>query len=339
MKIVFVVGNSRSGTTMMAHILGRHSAIFAFEELHFFEELWQPVAEQQALPVEEATALLARLLANQRQGYYSAGDPSLYAAEAHTILDQLSGERTPTTLFAAFLAYETARHAKQIACDQTPRNVYYLRHILGDYDQAYIVNMIRDPRDVLLSQKSRWRRRFLGADIPLRHTLRVWAGYHPVTISLLWRSGIRAADAFAAHPRVHHLRFEDLVSQPQQQLTELCNFLDIDFEPDMMNVAQSNSSHLSEKSGKSGIDSGAADRWRHGGLSNTEIYLCQRTVAAEMTKHGYDMAPVSPSVTGMIRQALSWVVKTPLALILNFNRSRNLVAALGKRLGLAGTAQ
>lgn len=36
---IFIVGNSRSGTTMMGRILGNHTDVFTFHELHFFEQL------------------------------------------------------------------------------------------------------------------------------------------------------------------------------------------------------------------------------------------------------------------------------------------------------------
>ncbi len=338
-KIIFVVGNSRSGTTMTARILGRHSAVFAFEELHFFEQLWQPDAEQRPIRPDEGTVMLSRLFAHQRRGYYEAGDPSDFAGEARRLQNSFPDVLAPADLFATFLAYETARNGKRIACDQTPRNVYYLGQILDIYDQAYVINIVRDPRDVLLSQKNRWRRRYLDANIPFRQTARVWAGYHPVTMSVLWRSGVRAGDAFAGHPRVFQMRFEDLVTQPQAQLVNLCDFLGLDFEAEMLNVAQSNSSHRSDRTGQIGIDAGTAGRWRQGGLSDTEIYVSQRMLAAEMTRHGYDVEPVAPSALGGARLALLWAVKTPLALALNLTRSRNLASALSKRLGLAGAAK
>ena len=40
--MVFVVGNSRSGTTMMGRILGNHPDVYTFGELHFFGQLWSP---------------------------------------------------------------------------------------------------------------------------------------------------------------------------------------------------------------------------------------------------------------------------------------------------------
>ena len=39
---LFVVGNSRSGTTMFARMLGRHPSVHTVSELHFYEELWLP---------------------------------------------------------------------------------------------------------------------------------------------------------------------------------------------------------------------------------------------------------------------------------------------------------
>ena len=38
-KKFFVVGSSRSGTTMMGRILNNHPDIFTFHELHFFEKI------------------------------------------------------------------------------------------------------------------------------------------------------------------------------------------------------------------------------------------------------------------------------------------------------------
>ena len=35
-KMIFVVGNSRSGTTMLGRMLGRNSRVYKFPELHLF---------------------------------------------------------------------------------------------------------------------------------------------------------------------------------------------------------------------------------------------------------------------------------------------------------------
>lgn len=37
---IFIIGNSRSGTTLMGSILGLKREVFTFKELHFFSYLW-----------------------------------------------------------------------------------------------------------------------------------------------------------------------------------------------------------------------------------------------------------------------------------------------------------
>ena len=40
---IFIVGSSRSSTTMMGRILGNHNQIFTFKEIHFLEPYGQEV--------------------------------------------------------------------------------------------------------------------------------------------------------------------------------------------------------------------------------------------------------------------------------------------------------
>lgn len=70
-KIIFVVGNSRSGTTMLGRILGRASDVFTFNVLHFFEQMWQPQIPAERIKQETAIEYAARLMAVQRDGYYT----------------------------------------------------------------------------------------------------------------------------------------------------------------------------------------------------------------------------------------------------------------------------
>jgi len=179
-RMIFVVGNSRSGTTMMGRILGAHPSVYTFGELHFFEQLWSPADEDRRLSRAEGGRLAARLLSVQRQGYLSRANPERFQEEAGEMVASAQSEMTPAEVFGAFLFYEAAKNGKKVPCDQTPRNVFYLREILELYPEARVINMIRDPRDILLSQKGKWKRRFLGAgSIPLREALRAWVKLPP----------------------------------------------------------------------------------------------------------------------------------------------------------------
>jgi omega-hydroxy-beta-dihydromenaquinone-9 sulfotransferase len=333
-RLIFVVGNSRSGTTMLGRALDGHGSVFAFNELHYFEQMWNPGNDPKPIGYKASVARVARLLTIQHDGYYSQKKPDEYAQEASAIVDQIPTPVTPPDLFDAFIDNELSRQGKSIGCDQTPRNLYYLDELLHLYRDARVVVIVRDPRDVLLSQKNRWKRRRLGAgNTPRWNALRTWAGYHPITISMLWRSGIAAGDRVIDHARVATVRFEDLASDPEAALRKVCDRIGLDFDPAMLDVPRVGSSHEHDKPDEKGIDSTAAGRWKHGGLTRTEIAVCQRIAGESMQKHGYELEPIKASALAFVWYRVTWVCKGALALILNLHRSRNLFEALRRRLG------
>ena len=334
MTSIFIVGNSRSGTTMMGRIVGKHPQVFSFHELHFFGELWTPQEQQTPMKPEESAQLMARLLCIQRDGYLTQGDPQVFLAEAQAIVQDLPPEkRNPATIFETFLLYESQQHQKLIPCDHTPGNVFYINEILELYPDAKIINMIRDPRDVLLSQKGKWKRRFLGAKkIPLQEALRAKINYHPVTISKLWNSAITAGAKFAQHERVYSLNFEELLQNPETKVREICDFVGLSFEPSLLEVPQIGSSTASDTPKKTGIDASKAGNWRKGGLNSTEIFLCQKITEEYRQKYNYEAIAVQPNYLAIATSIISLPLQLALALLFNLKRMRRIVDTIKRRL-------
>lgn len=331
--MIFVVGNSRSGTTMLARVLGRHQRVFAFNELHFFEQLWHVHQKPQTIGADRAVRLAARLLTIQRDGYYTQRDPKDYYEEAPRIVDNIEPPITPPKIYEAFIDYETARHDRPLACDHTPRNLFYLGDLLALYPEARGIVVVRDPRDVLLSQKLRWKRRFLqDTPMPWWNTARTWAGYHPITMSLLWRGGVRAGDRVSAHPRVSIHRFEDIVQKPQDEVALICRFLELDYQPQMLEVERIMSSHEPDQPDQVGLDANAVGRWRSGDLSSTELAISQHITRDAMRKYGYPVEPRKPSPFELAWTMVTWGVKSAVAFILNLGRAKRMITAIRRRL-------
>jgi hypothetical protein len=103
--------------------------------------------------------------------------------------------------------------------------------------------MIRDPRNVLLSQKNKWKRRFLGAkNIPFVESLRAKMNYHPITISKLWMANTNHMKDYISRDEIKRVKFENIMRHPKQCLEEVCNFLGINFQEDMLQIPQVGSS-------------------------------------------------------------------------------------------------
>jgi hypothetical protein len=334
-EMVFVVGNSRSGTTMMGRILAGHPEIFTFHELHFFEELWDPGQRASSISAERAADLFARLISIQREGYFRQGDSEHYLPEARQALASGGTPASGADVYRLFLMHETAIHDRKIACDHTPRNVYYLEDILGLFPGAFVVQMVRDPRDVLLSQKNKWKRRFLGGEqIPYWEALRAWANYHPITMSLLWRSGVEAGARWESHPRVTTVLFEELLRDPEHQVQAVCRALGIDFVPDMLKVPQVGSSLGRDRPQERGINPDVTQRWKQGGLLPAELVLSQRITRKSMRRYGYASEPARASILAIGWLVITFAMKAGLAFLLNVRRMRNPLHAIYRRSGL-----
>ncbi len=329
---VFIVGNSRSGTTLMGTILGCHSSIFRFEELHFFEELWSATDDQASCSKQEAVDLAARLFDIQRNGYLTRGDWHEFLEESEMLLRNLPKPLSPAKIFQAFLEYEAQLQGKDRACDQTPQNILYIREILKHYPNAYIVHMVRDPRAILLSQKNRWRRPFLSESIPIKEAIRYWLNYHPITMSQLWKANVCTANQFVDDKRMITLRYEDLLCNPEAEVEKICRFVGVTYSCDLLNVPQMNSSSQRDQPDQRGIDKNRADSWKKGGLSTTEMFWCQYINSAVMDRHSYEAEDISPNPIFLLVSAAFFPIKLFLAILFSLKRMRNLGEAIKRRL-------
>jgi hypothetical protein len=332
MTHVFVAGNSRSGTTVTAKMLGRHSHLHTLPELHFVEELWLP-SHDGVLSTDEAVELADRLLHNARRGYH---EPYRHGADIALARCLTAGMASPHPhdVLVAVLTSEARRHGKTGSVEQTPRNVYFLGDLLSRLPSARAVIVIRDPRDVLLSQRNWWRRRWRGSRVPLQTTIRRWTSYHPVTTTLLWRSGVRSGDAWASLPGVTVIRFEDLVADPKSVLTRLLEQLGLTFEGGMLEVPRISSSNRPDprtEHPEYGLDPSVVG----GGLrdlSATELWLCQLLTRRERSAHGYVDVGVRPRPLALLGHLVSLPLKAGAGLALNTRRTRSLLQTVRRRL-------
>ena len=337
-KMIFVVGNSRSGTTLMGNILGNGPEIFTFEELHFFDHLLSSTSPSDPISMGTAEFLAAKLLSIQASDCLTPQNPKVFTEEATKVVSRSPKEQiSASELFENFLRFTAKKNGKQIPCEQTPQNVFHIQDILALYPQSYIINMVRDPRDVLLSQKYKWKIRFLGAsNIPLSEAIRSWSNYHSAVISKLWNSSIQAAAQFQDNPRVKTVRFEDLVRDSEAVMKDVCDFVGVCFGEEMMNISQGEggvSSHKKVSPSVRGIDSGVVSRWKKGGLLTPEVHICQSITQKNMQRYGYELTAVNAINKGLSLLLFIFLpFKLSLAILLNLKRVGNLKETIRKRI-------
>jgi hypothetical protein len=111
--------------------------------------------------------------------------------------------------------------------DKTPDNAFNLDLIEKHFPNAQYIHMLRDGRD---SVASFFKSNFYKGDI-------IRAAYK-------WRDSVRFCRKFMKKikdkTRFFELRYEDLVSEPEKKIKEICNYLNIDTTEKMLQYKGAN---------------------------------------------------------------------------------------------------
>ena len=285
-KYIFIVGSSRSGTTMMSRVLNENKSIFSFQELHFFSQFYSN-RKSERLDYKLSLEMLLVLFNRQEYGVFTNNTNKKFNTIASSLISENS-DYSYFEIFRIFIDYIIKKNGKKTACLQTPNNLFYIEDILKEYPNSVVINMVRDNRDVLLSQKHKWRRKFLGAKgIPFFESFRSMFNYHPITTSLVWNSSLSVTERFINNQRFKVIRFEDFISSPIEKCKDICGFLSVDFHDKMLFVPNIGSSTKKDENNLL-IDSTKIYKWKKGGLNKAELFLAQYLSRYFMQKYQYE---------------------------------------------------
>ena len=315
---------------MMGRILNNHSNIFTFKELHFFGKLWSSEDQNNILSVSEGVKLLSRLFCIQEFGIFNQNNPQQFDKISEKIIQKR--DLNALEIFKIFLDHVSIKNQCAIPCDHTPRNVFYIQEILKNFPEAKIINLVRDPRDVLLSQKNKWKRRYFGASgIPKKESIRSYFNYHPITISKIWNTAINTIKD-NKDSRIKTIYFENFITYPEKNTKDICQFLEIEFDSNMIKVPNIGSSTGIDELNKFGIDKTKRGKWKLGGLSSSELYICQKICSENMNDLGYEYETFKSPPILVIFSLITFPIKIFISFILNLHRIKNFKDLINKRI-------
>lgn len=302
---------------MMNSILGNHSRILGLQELHFIDRYWRP-GKARRWGIDKAATLSSRLVATARRSIWDSRPIPEDEALARKALCKIDvNGLDAASVYERTLAILLAESGHTFVTDQTPRNVYLAEALLERFPAATVIQMIRDPRAVLLSQKNRWRQRGLGAmHIPARNAIRVFVNYHPITASKLWLRAYEAGKGALNHPRFMRVKFEEFVSSPRDSAMRLCQRIRVDFEAKMLEVPRVGSSNVPHDWESRGISGDVVDTWRSE-LSRADTWICQKLIGSVFDEVGYARVDVGLPALGIAWRVIGYPFHLVAVLITN----------------------
>ena len=190
---IILGGCGRSGTTLARVILDSHPAICCGPESKVFLE--------------------DRLDVVRLAERFKLGAPSLREAR--------DASRSRAEFIDRFAALCCAASGKKRWAEKTPRNVLHLPYLFERFPAARFVHLLRDGRDVACSLRTHPRHKVVNGNLVPLNTWRPMA-----ECATRWRDSLAAVQPFLADPRVHTLRYEELVRDPRGTTRRLLEFLD-----------------------------------------------------------------------------------------------------------------
>jgi len=235
---------------------------------------------------DRARQVLAKLLTGQIHGVFQAS----VGEEICRLADEILLDReitSPAVLFEIFARYTAKANGKQIPVEQTPRNIFFAHALLELYPNSRFIEIVRDPRAVLYSQRKRWKIRFSGGSgTPLIQSLRVFINYHAITMSGLWVSAIKSGLNMKEHPRFMSIHYEEVVEEPECSLRKLCSFLGVDFHEKMLQAPHTTSSTRVINREARGFYQSSLSEWNDK-LPRGDRALCELITRKSASQHGY----------------------------------------------------
>jgi len=288
----FIVGASRSGTTLLRLMLNAHSRLAVPDELKYFRFLegTQNLASWDTPRSPTAYRQLVREYVTAHGALVESVPGALDA------LQRCEEDRTARGPYRAFLQHWARTCGKARWGEKTPHNISFVDVIADMFPGAKFIHVVRDPRAAVQSMNAS-------------------SYYSSETVfnALNWRTAIRDGRRLFRELRpVQELtiRYEDLVREPAPTLQSVCAFLDEAFEPSMLRFYETADQQMAHRirtpSIKAPVTQSGLSKWRTR-LTPAQVAVIEGLCGEEMSALGYkpETNVSAASVLGLLKR-LYW---------------------------------
>jgi Sulfotransferase family len=221
---LFIIGNPRSGTTLLRLMLTNHKNIVIPPECGFAVWFYDKY---------KAADFSGSVFGSFVKDLSGAKKIETWNLDYTKLLDYIFAVKPVSYPELAGTVYEFYGHSIGRTFSRWgDKNNYYLHHIdtINEmYPSARFIHIIRDGRDIACSYRS-----LQGSNIESKYAPRLPSNINDIAVE--WITNIqKIRDSFnrVGWGKVCEIRYEDLVSRPDHELKKICSFLEEPYDADM----------------------------------------------------------------------------------------------------------
>ena len=216
---IFIMGCERSGTTMLRLMLHNHPNIALPPQTKFMKKIYKRRILFGNLGKEKNRQKLITWLF-KHDGIKSTRLVDMVLDRDAIKYHILNANPALGSILSVLFKLYSEKFHKSRWGDKRPYYIKYVDQLLALFPDAQIIHLIRDGRDCMASLKQMpwWQKSSLYTILHWREAI---------------RQGSRARRKLNTS-QYFELRYEDLVTDPEQWLKKVCHFLEEDYTPEML---------------------------------------------------------------------------------------------------------
>jgi Sulfotransferase family len=304
----FILGAPRSGTSLLSRMLDSHPAIAVPDETKIFNTFLPLLPAYGDLCEPSRLRRLVTDIVAWRWIRRLPGPPEVDAVLARVARPDLGA------VFAAVIDCWAMGQGKARWGEKTPSNLYFWAEIAPSFPQAAIVHILRDGRDVAISQ--------------------IQAPFGPKTIPaaaerwVYFVAGVRALREQVGEDRFVEIRYEDLLASPRETMATVLGLIGEPFDSAVLEFHRRQrpvgTDPVNDRNIQRPLQVANSGKWA-GAIGPRELEIFESIAGPMLDACGYPRATDARPMSGIERAAHA-IVAQPL---------RRTTAMLGNRAGMA----
>ena len=249
---------------MLRNLISRHPSIAICGETRFFADIYKRRSAFGPLDNFENRERLV-------DQYLSTARVHRLGLDVAALRQRLLDEATSYPAFlATIMRFNSDFRSKERCGEKTPHHSFCTETLSEWYPGAFIIHLVRDPRDVVASlQRMKWAPKSIWNN--------AW----------IWTLFNRGAERSRHRPGYLLVQYEKLVASPEAELARICEHVGEKW-PESLSVADEESTPYSwPMSARGPVTRDRLQKWRDQ-LTPREVSLVERIAGERLQKYGYE---------------------------------------------------